>query len=257
MNLLRTISLLTLIILLAGCGSQPSRPGDGRPLTGDNDPTHPATLNAELGLAYMQRGNFELAMERLQRALVQNPRSAMAHHYIAELYRRLDEPDRAAHHFREAVALTPDDSSLRNNYGVFLCERGEYLASEEHFLAALHNPVFRDRVQTLENLGVCMQLAGRDDKARDYFGRALRIQANLPITLFSLAEITFQAGEADTAADYLRRHLAIASPTAESLWLGVRIERQRGNRDSANDYAAQLIESFPDAEQTQLLLRTR
>ena len=257
MNLFRTLTLITLVVLLTGCSGQPTRPGNGHGPAGDSDLTHPATLNAELGLAYMQRGDFELAMEKLQRALVQNPRSAMAHHYIAELYRRLDEPDRAAHHFREAVALTPDDSSLRNNYGVFLCERGEYLASEEHFLAALRNPVFRDRAQTLENLGVCMQLANRHDKARDYFGRALRIQANLPITLFSLAEITFQAGEADAAADYLRRHLAAANPTAESLWLGVQIERQRGNRDNADDYAAQLIETFPNAEQTRLLLRNR
>jgi type IV pilus assembly protein PilF len=82
--------------------------------------------NAQLGLAYLNQGRYDIAQSKLKKAIEQNPDNAFAQHYIAELYRRLGEFDKAETHFKEALDLAPDNASLLNNYGVFLCDAKKY-----------------------------------------------------------------------------------------------------------------------------------
>ncbi|QKT02718.1 type IV pilus biogenesis/stability protein PilW [Ectothiorhodospiraceae bacterium 2226] len=232
-----------LIVLLAGCASKGPR----------EEQSGPAELNAELGLAYMQQGELELALNKLQRALQHNPRLDRAHHYLAELYRRLDEPEKAEQHFARAVRLAPRDAALHNNYGVFLCSQGEYQRASKHFHTALRNPVYNAPAQTYENLGVCSKRNGDAEQAASYFRSALQLDPHLPTALVALMELKYEQGEHLEARRYLQRYREVGPHTAETLWLAVRNEYALGDQNAVSSLRMQLNNRFPDSDEARLM----
>lgn len=246
---LRSFALLLVFTLLGGCASSPERD--------TTDPKKAAEFNSELGLRYMVQGNNELAMEKLLKAVEYDSRSVNSHHYLAELYRRLERNDKAMEHFRRAASLAPDDSAIQNNYGVFLCSERRYDDGEKRFLQALQNPVWPGRDQAYENLGQCMQDKGDMVKAEQYYREALKINARLPKSLLAMANISLQQGNHISARAFLQRYAAIAPHTPQSLWLGIQIERVLGDRNALSSYSMSLRNNFPTAEETQLYLKSR
>ena len=239
-----SVTVLAAVLLLSACSGMPTRD------------TRSAQLNAELGLRYMLQGQNEIALEKLTRALEQDPKSAVAHHYLAELYRRLGESEDADRHFRKAIDLDEGNSSLHNNYGVFLCNAKRYQESEQQFLKVLENPVYAGRSQTLENLGVCMRDAGNPAKARDYFHKTLQVNPKSSIALLGMAGLSHAAGNPLSARAYLERYNEIGPHTPESLWLGVRVERALGNKGAAGSYGLLLKNRFPGSEEAGRYLRS-
>ena len=82
-------SVLLVVAVMAGCATD-----------GDVQRGKAADYNAQLGLNYMAQGKDELAMDKLKKALEFNPKQVSAHHYMAELYRRLGRPKEADEHYR-------------------------------------------------------------------------------------------------------------------------------------------------------------
>lgn len=239
----RLLTLTLVLLVLGGCASQSVRE--------DANPRKSAELNAELGLRYMLQGKNDLALEKLERALRFDPESATAHHYLAELYRRLGRSEKAAGHYREALDLDPDNSSTRNNYAVFLCSEEAYDEALEQFETVLDNPVYNKAANVYENMGLCMRQKGDAERAERYFRKALERDPELQKSLYAMAETTFRQGNALSARGYLQRYQAAARHTPESLWLGVQIERALGDRDAMASYGMLLEGRFPDARQTE------
>ncbi len=231
-----------LITLLMGCSSSPN---EGIRSASPMLATTAAEANANLGLGYMRQGNYSEALVKLERALRQNPKLARAHHYIAELYNRLNEKQLADKHYATALELDPLDASAQNNYGAFLCAQGRYDEAEPHFLAAVRHPLYTGRAETNENAALCASQAGDDAKAEKYLHAALESNPRLPKSLYRLAEINYQKQRYLPARAFLQRYEAVAAPVAASLWLGFRIEKQNGNEQAAAEYARQLEHSYP------------
>lgn len=243
---MRAVFVAVVVVVLAGCASTP--PGV--------DPQKAAELNAELGVDYMQQGRNELAMQKLQSALKYDSDSPTANHYIAELYRRLNRPDDADHYFRKAIDLTPDDSALQNNYGVFLCEQKRFDDGAQHLLKALNDPVYPDRAQAYDNLGHCMRDKGDMTAAEKYYRDALQANPRLAGVLLEMAQLSYDNKNYISARGFLQRYGAVAPQTPVSLWLGIRIERILGNQDALASYGLALKNQFPNSEQTQLYLKS-
>lgn len=238
--------LLAAALLLAGCATmQPNA---------QSDAYKAARINTQLGTAYMRQGQLEHALGRLTRAVQQDPSYAEAHSVLAVLHHRLGQYDDAARHYRRSVALAPEDSAMLNNYGQFLCERGDIAAAERHLKRAAANPLYQSPEVPLSNAGVCLLRAGRSPEAESYFLEALRSNPNFPRALFSMAELRHQAGQSLSARGFYQRYLANAPQTAESLWLGIQIERALGDRDAVGSYSLQLKGRFPDSEETRRLI---
>ncbi len=243
------LSVVLIAFVLGGCASQAERDGV--------DTRKAAQFNAELGLRYMVQGKDEMAMEKLKRALEYNPDLAIAHHYMAELYRRLGKADDADEHYRRAMELAPDDSSIKNNYGIFLCANKQYDKGEKYLLKALEDPVYPERAQAYENLGQCMHDKGDMAKAEKYFRSALQTNPRMPGSLLAMADISLKEKNYISARAFLQRYEAIAQHNAQSLWLGIQIERVMGNKDALSSYALSLKNKFPDAPETQLYLKSQ
>ncbi|HEY0721366.1 MAG TPA: type IV pilus biogenesis/stability protein PilW [Gammaproteobacteria bacterium] len=235
-------------LLLAGCTTSPT-----------NDKVNPkqaAEANAELGLQYMLSGQYEVAMEKLKHALEFDDDNVNANHYLAELYNRVGRFDEADKYYRRAVHLADNDAALNNNYGVFLCSRKRYDDAEEQFLEALDDPVYRGRLDTLENLGICLLEKPDLKKADGYLRKVLAQDARRPKSLLGMARLSFQQANYLSTRAYLQRYLEIERHTPETLWLGIRTERILGNKDALASYGMLLRNNFPNAEETRLYLQS-
>ena len=245
---MRKISYLLIMMLLlslGGCAMEVERKGI--------DVKKASAANANLGVAYLSRGNYEYAMNKLKKAIKYDDDNANAHSYIGELYRRLGENDLAREHFEKAMDLAPDDSSIKNNYGVFLCGAGAYGKGMKYLSEALADPLYGDKGRAYENMGICSQNQGNIKKSEEYFTKALTLNENLPASLLGLAQIEFDKQHIKIAASYLDRYNKIAPHTPQSLWLGVLIERKRGHKGKAGSYAVFLKGKFPESKEAMLL----
>lgn len=240
---------LSLLVALGGCSTTTEREGV--------DKREAAEANADLGLRYMLQGNNEVALSKLKRALEYDSRYSPAHHYLAELYNRLDRPEDADEHYRDAVYYHKgDDSTLFNNYGAFLCSQGRVEEGEKQFLRVLENPVYQRPDQVYENLGLCLEGKPDLDSAEEYLRKALELNPRLPKALLAMSRISFARDNHLSARAYLQRFLAVARPTPESLWLGIRIERVLGDKDALSSYGLLLKGRYPDAPETKLYLES-
>lgn len=243
----RSKKLFTVAVMLSvmGCSSSSSKP--------PSNPQNAADLNAQLGLAYMEQGEYEQAMRKLQHAVELDSRSANAHHYLAELYKKLGQNREAEEHFRKALSLAPSDPMLLNNYGVFLCGQRRLDEAQKNFLAAVKQPFYRTPEVAYNNAGLCAMEMPDLAKAEEYFRAALRLNPNMPDALYEMADLKFKQQEYLSSRAFLQRYLDVAPATAPILWLGVRVERNLDDKSTAAKYAKQLQEKFPSSQESVLL----
>lgn len=243
-------SAAALLMLITACaGSQPREAGEHAKSLNDA-----ASINTQLGLAYLQQGNVELARDKLERALSQNPKDAGVHTAVALLYDRLGDDAKSETHFRTAMRLQPKDPTVQNYYGVFLCKQGRYSDGDKMLVKAASSPLYQTPEVAWSNAGVCSRSAGHLDVAEVYFRRATDFKPGFAEGWLQLAEVNFLRDKYAAARDCLMRHLALVNVSPTALWLGLRIERAAGNKNQAEAYGRRLKAEFPNAGETRLLI---
>lgn len=238
--------ILGLALLTAGCA------GNSDNIKRGASTNEAAEANLDLGIEYMRRGEYERALEKLDKAHQADPRFHAVHNAYGLLYQRLGETDLAENHFRTALRLNGKDSMTRNNYGLFLCNNERYSEAEEQFLQAAENPLYNTPEIAMSNAGTCARESGNVEKAEEYFRRALNSKPDIPSALKQMAQISFEKENYLSARAYLQRYLGNARHTAETLWLGIRIERELGDKDAESSYGLLLRNNFPDSEEAAL-----
>lgn len=234
-------------MLFTGCTTEIVRPGA--------DLEKAAEANAKLGLGYLRQGNFELAMSKLTKALKFDEDNAKAHHYMAELYRRLGEVPKADKHYKIAMELEPKNTDIQNNYGVFLCDQKRYKMADKHFEKVLENPLYTTRSKVYENIGLCAKRKGDLGKAEHNFNKALLMDPRLSKSLLEMAILNYDKGAHISAYTYYQRFTKVSKQTAQSLWMGVLLETKEGNRSKAASYALLLKRKFPQTNEAVLAKR--
>lgn len=241
------ISVLLLAGLLAGCTTTEEgiRPGSQPNLE------EAAKLNTQLGIDYLRKGQLDLALEKLKKALQQDPDLGMAHSVIALVYQRRGETDLAEEHYRDALDENSDDADTLNNFGVFLCAQGELEDAEKLFLKAARAKDYATPEDAWANAGVCIRREPKNaERAEGYFREALRINPHHPNALAQLASLTYDKKDYLRARAFLQRYQSVARDTPQTLLLGARTERALGDMQSARAYERRLRTEFPEAQET-------
>lgn len=246
----RVIVLILSLFSLAACAPVSGRGGD---LQTDYDANEIAQANMRLGVAYMEDGNYEKALEKLERARKADPSYPMVHNMLGLLYQRMGETGKAEESFKRGLSEAPNNSNLLNNYGQYLCAQNRPDEAEQAFLKARDNPLNDNPARSLTNAGTCALMNNNTDKAETYYRDALQLNPQQSLALVRMAEIQYEKGEYLSARGYLQRYLEIARHTPRSLWLGIRIERELGDNDTLSSYALLLKSNFPDSEEARLL----
>lgn len=242
MNMIHFLVLSITCWFLQGCVST----GPAAPQTSEEDA---AQANLNLGAAYLRQGRPELALEKLERALEQNPRLANAHSTIALVYDQLGEPGEAEDHYRRAVQLEPGNAAAANSYAVFLCRNDRWADAERYFNRAAENPRYTTPEAALTNAGVCARNAGDEAKAEEYFRAALARAPTFDDALYHMTDLAYQRENYLQARAFMQRYFGSAIPNPPMLWLCIQIEQRLDNADDAQRCAAQLRDRFPESEE--------
>ena len=237
----RLVLLLPMLVMLtvAACSSAPEMPEDER--------RKAAETNTSLGRQYMDRGQYEVALEKLKRAVAQDKTYAPAHTLLAILYETIGQRDEAEQEYRLALRYDPEDGDVNNNYGAFLCASGKEQEAERYFLAAVQDPFYDTPAIAYSNAGSCALSAGDLDKAESFLRQSLKYDDELGSALLPMAQVSYQKGSYLRARAFLQRYESVGTMNEESLILGYRIEQSLGDEDTANRYRAELVERYPNS----------
>ncbi len=244
MNTTRLFSIGAALYLLAACASSGNN--------GSSD-EQAAIANMNLGAGYLQQGRYDLAIDRLQRAIVQNPRLVEAHTMLALSYDQIGSLADAETHYQRATQLDSSNAAAANAYAVFLCRQNRWQEAKPFFRRAVENPTYATPDVALTNAGMCARDAGALDEAAESFRLALaRNPASRP-ALTSMMELSYQTGNYLQSRAFVQRYLAAHAPTAPVLLTCVNVERELNDQTAADRCAAQLRSGFQNSPELQQL----
>lgn len=235
-------ALLVLVLLLTACTTS-GREDEQR------SNRKAAETNTFLGQGYMQRGQYEVALEKLKRAVAYDRTYAPARTVLAILYETIGELEQAAEEYVAALKYDASDGDINNNYGAFLCRTGQGKGADKYFLKALKDPFYKTPEVAYSNAGNCSLEQGDLDKADAFLRQSLEYNDKLPLTLISMADVSYQTGNYMRARAFLQRYGSVGAWDKESLLLGYQIESKLGDAKSANRYRLELLERFPNSSQ--------
>lgn len=252
MPLSRIIAALFCLNLIACSGQQDFSRQETRynePVERRPNAKEAAKTNTSLGQAYLSKGQLDLAMDKLQRALKLDPKNPDTHTVIAVVYEQIGKLREAENHYRQAHKLSPNAGLSANNLGRFLCSQNRFADADKLFVKAQEDAFYKTPETARLNRAVCARKAGNIAFATEQFREVLSIKPEDPIALWSLAELSLASGDSMRARAFYERWLGNNAQTPESLDLGIRIESKLGNDHQVTQYRKQLIERFPDSAQ--------
>lgn len=240
------------LVLLAGCATSGSNNQRTRQQKA-NAAHNAAETNTQLAVGYLEKGETEVALEKIRRALLQDPESAGAHTVAGVIFERINLFDDAERHYRQAAKLSPNNGDVLNNYGQFLCKVRRFEESIEYFNRAIAQPFYENPEVALTNAGTCLEQSGDLSSAEQRYRQALDANERYPDALFLLSRSLCKRGDDFRARAFLQRLQAAGGDSPESLWLCYAIETRMGDTKTASDCASQLRSYFPESSQAQRL----
>jgi type IV pilus assembly protein PilF len=217
-----------------------------------------AVANMNLGAAYLRQGRYDIAVERLQRAIEQDPRNADAHSTIAIAYDTQGHSALAEEHYRRAAQLSPQNGSVANSYGVFLRRQDRWAEAQPYFRRAADSVDYSGEV-ALTNAGVCALQANVPQAAEQFLREALQRNPQFPDALSGMVDISVRNEDFLRARGFMQRLTDLQAPNANLLLTCYRIEVELNDRLAAERCASQLRERFPNSAEARSLreLQTR
>jgi type IV pilus assembly protein PilF len=233
------LTTMVLVVFLTACSATSEKSAD--------ENRRAAQTNTSLGRQYMERGDYEIALEKLKRAVAYDKSYAPAHSMLAILYETIGDTKAAGEEYRKAVQYDPTDGDVNNNYGAYLCGTGRSREALPYFETAVRDPFYKTPEIALSNAGSCALAAGDLDKAETFLRQSLGYDDKLSAALLPMAEVSYKQQSYLRARAFLQRFEAVSPVTEESLSLGYAIESKLGDDASAERYRLELLERDPGA----------
>lgn len=237
---MKTAKLGALILLsqfaLVGCVTVKE---DGSPVV-KADPVAMAESRIALGLGYLNGGNMIRAHDNLQQALNHAPQYYRAQLSMAHYYETVSEDIKAEQMYKRSLRQHTKNGNVLNNYGTFLCKRGDFEKADQMFNRAIEQPYYYLIPASYENAAFCALKSQDKDKARYYFTRAIDHDPHRPKSILQLAKIEIDSGDYTEARIRLMRFNQMYGVKKPSLQLMIQLERAAGNEALEKKYQKQL-----------------
>ena len=236
------------MLMLSGCVSSTSGPPKSEP--NDDDA---ADLNYQLGARYYRNGDYDLARDRLELSLEQDPANAIAWSTLGLTYEALGNTRLAEQAYGKAVRVAPRDYQIQDNYATFLCRAGRPEEARRYFDKAIKAPTNDYSERTYTNAGVCMMQIPDYAGAEKYFRGALERRQNYPEALLQMSVLFFEKGDHLRARAFLQRYMEANDVSAPVLYHGIQIESELGDDRARREFTKQLLKDFPNSAEAQLV----
>ena len=235
-------------LLLAACTSN-NRPGTDKA-------EKEADLYMQMGAGYLEIGKTDVALEKLEYSLKLNPDNSATHDVLAVLYEQIEDYGKARYHFEKSIELTPDNPATINNYGRFLCTRGDYEKGMQYLSEAMSMAMNKRKWYAYTNAGICEYNHGNRKRSEDYFREALQLQPAYAPALLEMMQVSYDNGKYMSSRAFLERYQEVAKHTARTLMLAMQTESALNKQEEAAKYKQQLLQKFPASEEAREIRKT-
>ena len=246
--------LIALLVLgglsLTGCVSSTTTGS----IPAEADEGDAAEYNFELGARYYQNQSYDLARDRLERAIEIDPKMAKAYMTLGMTYEALDNKRLATNAYENAIKTAPRDFNIQNAYAVFLCRQRDFDGASKYFDRASSHPENDDAERTLTNAGLCLAQKPDMPAAERYFRAALERKGTYGEALLQLCLLKYQQQDYLNARAFLQRFMSSNQTTAGVLYLAAEIEGKLGNDGGRMEFVNRLLRDFPNSPEARKVL---
>ena len=213
-------------------------------------------LYQQMGVRYLEMNMLKEAKEKLEASVEADSNNSEGYNVLGVLYERLKQYEAAGTAYERAVNLNNDDASIFNNYGRFLCERGDYQSGMKYLKQALDLPLNNRKWFALTNIGRCELIQDDNALAEGYFRQALLKNKTYSPALLEMIKISYRTGKYMSVRAFVERYLAVSRHTSATLWHAMHAEKMLGNQQLSEKYKGQLINDFPVSDEAQKVINS-
>jgi len=242
----------TVLLILGACVSTSNAPSKPKGNDGES-----AQRLYQLGVEYYRKGNYDLARDRLLRALDFDDQLAIAHTALALTYIKLENTRLATEHYETAVKLEPNNVDVRNAYAIFLCGEKRYDEARAQFDRAIRVYDNDQKQVMMTNAGVCMSNKPDYELAEQYLRDALEYRSSYGEALLQLAILKYKTQDYLRARAFLQRYLVSNPSSPEVLFLCVQVEKELGDDSARAECTDDLLRDFPNSAEAQYVISRR
>lgn len=195
----------------------------------------------QLGRIAQTRGQGSVAADFYRRALAADPGFQPAAHYLAVELANASLYDEAVATIEAALALSPENASMRCNLGQILLKKGDAKRAAAELRRAI--PRAPERAEAWFQLGRALEILGETREAEDAYRSALDWNPSLHTASYALAQIAAREGrEAEAKAAFERfertRDLRTTVTTLRQM-----VQKTPGDPRLRIEYGRALVES--------------
>ncbi|MGJ8620377.1 MAG: tetratricopeptide repeat protein [Methylophilaceae bacterium] len=165
--------------------------------------TQKPDLYFNLGFAYTNTNQLDLAIANYQKAITLNPKFFEAYGNLGTVYQRLGQLDEAINSYQKGLAINTQDARGYFNLGTALRDKGslsEAIASYRKAIA-----LFPNYTDAYNNLGETLRDSGDMDAAVKHYQQALSRNPNHPNANYNMGEFLYLAKKYSEAANFFER----------------------------------------------------
>jgi Flp pilus assembly protein TadD len=184
-------------------------------------------------------------------ALAVTDRNFIAHNNLGGALLLLGRPDEAYAHFQAASEINPNDPMSRSNLGAYLQEHGKLPEAMEQYDRTIHLTSDAGLLAaTYANLGTAHRKLGENQKARDSYDQALRLNPNQSNAYLGLGELLEKQNQLDDAIRDYSRAVELHPTDTGFMFLGHALESAGRRQEALAAYQAALTLSpeMPEAQ---------
>lgn len=205
-----------------------------------------SSYNVQLGLGYLKQGDRPRAKKKLLTALEQEPKSPDANSAIAYYFEQTSEQEQAEKYYLKAISLATNAGAQQNNYGAFLCRKGDYKKAEYYFLKAVKDQQYVHTAGAYENAGLCALLATNENKAKLYFVKALNQDPARKVSFYELVKLEIKEGHHTKAFALVQKHTDLVLGDEVLLSLAKKVSEKVGQQQNALEYERAIKQMKPN-----------
>tara|TARA_Y100000590_G_scaffold468837_1_gene653396 strand:- start:11742 stop:12818 length:1077 start_codon:yes stop_codon:yes gene_type:complete len=155
------------------------------------------------GKVFKDNGDFDTAVEYLERGLKINSSSSIGARYLADAYYEMGDKEGAVFAYTKAIRSDPENADLHFNLGVLYLQLEDFEMTEEEFQKVLRlNP---DDNQAAIGMGEAYEGMKRWEDAEYYYSRALRSDSENTLLLRAMGRVIYLQGRMDEGNEYLQK----------------------------------------------------
>jgi|KBSMisStaDraftv2_1062788.scaffolds.fasta_scaffold38742_2 Flp pilus assembly protein TadD len=201
---------------------------------------------------HRQLGYWSSSYDLWEHALAVTDKNFIAQDNLGGALLLLGKPDEAYPHFQAAAQINPKDPMSHANLGAYLQEHGRLTeAIEQHNRAISLTSDAGLLASTYANLGTAYRkLGGEDEKARESYDQALRLNPNQSYAYLGLGQLLEKQNRVDEAITNYSRAVELRPTDTGFLLLGHALEStgRRSEALAAYQSALQLSPDMPEAQ---------